>query len=201
MANDAQSFAKTQGSGPGSQISCSSPQLNHTSFLVLLSWLVALVVYRYHKGLRLQCWRSNPILGNMHSRFQKAGTKFGLYLDSPHRVGIGFSLYPREWILFVDSLMAFYLASLRIREHGRGYATVVSPAGQYLALAFPVQCRNSKRMANHGTTLEFVQVVWPKNVDYNFRILLASSSLPSDIRGVTQVISMTDAALRYGCTD
>ena len=56
-------------------------------------------------------------------------------------------------------------------------------------------------MANHGTTLESVQVVWPKNVDYKFRKLLASSSLPSDIRGVTQLISMTDAALRYGCTD
>ena len=93
------------GSVPGSQISCRSPQFNHDSFLVLLGWLVALVVYGFHKGLCLQCGRSNPILGNMHSRFQKAGTKFGLYLDSPHRNGIGFPLQLEEHILIIDSVM------------------------------------------------------------------------------------------------
>ncbi len=54
-------------------------------------------------------------------------------------------------------------------------------------------------MASFGNTLDVVWAIWSTFASYNSRILPASYYLPNVVMDFDQVVSMTDAALRYGC--
>ena len=57
----------------------------------------------------------------------------------------------------------------------------------------------SESMTSYGTTLNIVWAIWSTFAGYNSRMLPASYYLPNVVRDFDQVVSMTDAALRYGC--
>ncbi len=54
-------------------------------------------------------------------------------------------------------------------------------------------------MASFGNTLDIVWAIWSTFASYNSRVLPASCYLPNVVMDFDQVVSMTDAALRYGC--
>ena len=71
--------------------------------------------------------------------------------------------------------------------------------GQYSAPSFPSTCRITYSMASYGTTLDIVWAIWSTFADYNSLMLPASYYSPNVIRDFDQAVSMTDAALSYGC--
>lgn len=71
--------------------------------------------------------------------------------------------------------------------------------GQYYALTFSMPRRQINSITSFGPTVDIVWAIWSTFAGFNSQRLPASCYLPGAVVDFDQLVSMTDAALSYGC--